>query len=223
MEGLKEIRQQLEQQRYIADDNLAVTLLIALKLGRPLLIEGAAGVGKTEVAKVAARDIIEEEKTRGGQLIMPMDGLMVGFVARELNGVLADHLALYIKTKNFHWHVAGPRFRDLHLLFDEQAAEILATTDLIAERIRKTGNTALRSIGDIARKQTIKDNEAEFVSAADMLAELRDDNLAFVQALRAAKELANVAGDNATDGMIDDWTDQAEQRAWFLFETSRNG
>lgn len=152
-----------------------------------------------------------------------LKGNAIKAVADALNGLLADSYALYIKTKNFHWHVSGPHFRDYHLLFDEQAAEILATTDLIAERIRKTGNTALRSIGDIARKQTIKDNEADFVSAADMLAELRDDNLAFVEALRAAKELAGVAGDNATDGLIDDWTDQAEQRAWFLFETSRNG
>lgn len=142
-------------------------------------------------------------------------------VSQALNGILADSFALYLKTKNFHWHVSGPHFRDYHLMFDEQAAEILATTDLIAERIRKTGNTALRSIGDIARKQTITDNNADFVSPADMLAELRADNLALVESLRAAKELAAAAGDNATDGMLDDWTDQAEQRAWFLFEAAR--
>ncbi|MBU0555033.1 MAG: DNA starvation/stationary phase protection protein [Alphaproteobacteria bacterium] len=151
-----------------------------------------------------------------------LKGNAVKAVADALNGLLADSYALYLKTKNFHWHVSGPHFRDYHLMFDEQAAEILATTDLIAERIRKTGNTALRSIGDIARKQTITDNNADFVSPADMLAELRADNLALVESLRAAKELAAAAGDNATDGMLDDWTDQAEQRAWFLFETSRN-
>ena len=151
-----------------------------------------------------------------------LKGNAVKAVADALNGLLADSYALYLKTKNFHWHVSGPHFRDYHLMFDEQAAEILATTDLIAERIRKTGNTALRSIGDIARKQTITDNNADFVSPADMLAELRADNLALVGSLRAAKELAAAAGDNATDGMLDDWTDQAEQRAWFLFETSRN-
>ena len=142
-------------------------------------------------------------------------------VADALNGLLADSYALYLKTKNFHWHVSGPHFRDYHLMFDEQAAEILATTDLIAERIRKTGGTALRSIGDISRRQKIKDNDADFVTPADMLTELRNDNLALVESLRAAKELAGVAGDNATDGIIDDWTDQAEQRAWFLFEAGR--
>ena len=142
-------------------------------------------------------------------------------VADALNGLLADSYALYLKTKNFHWHVSGPHFRDYHLMFDEQAAEILATTDLIAERVRKTGGTALRSIGDISRRQKIKDNDAEFVTPADMLTELRNDNLALVESLRAAKELAGVAGDNATDGIIDDWTDQAEQRAWFLFEAGR--
>jgi starvation-inducible DNA-binding protein len=142
-------------------------------------------------------------------------------VADALNGLLADYYALYLKTKNFHWHVSGPHFRDYHLMFDEQATEILATTDLIAERVRKTGNTTLRSIGDIARRQSVKDNNAEFVSPADMLEELRADNLALVEALRAAKELTSAANDNATDGIIDDWTDQAEQRAWFLFEAGR--
>jgi starvation-inducible DNA-binding protein len=150
-----------------------------------------------------------------------LKGNAVKAVAHALNGLLADYYALYLKTKNFHWHVSGPHFRDYHLLFDEQAAEILATTDLIAERIRKTGNTALRSIGQVAKHQSIKDNDADFVAPAEMLAELRDDNLSLVEALRAAKELANAAGDNATDSVIDDWTDQAEQRAWFLFEASR--
>jgi len=145
----------------------------------------------------------------------------VAAVADALNGLLADSYALYLKTKNFHWHVSGPHFRDYHLMFDDQAAEILATTDLIAERVRKTGNTTLRSIGDIARRQHVKDNDKDFVTPGDMLAELRADNLAFVEALRAAKELAGAAGDNATDSLIDDWTDAAEQRAWFLFEASR--
>lgn len=144
-------------------------------------------------------------------------------VADALNGVLADSYALYLKTKNFHWHVSGPHFRDYHLLFDEQAAQILATTDLIAERVRKTGNVTLRSIGDIARRQSLTDNDAEFVSAKDMLAELREDNLRLVESLRAVKEAATQAGDNATEGIVDDWTDQAEQRAWFLFEAGREG
>jgi starvation-inducible DNA-binding protein len=144
-------------------------------------------------------------------------------VAEALNGILADSYALYLKTKNFHWHVSGPHFRDYHLMLDDQATQILGTTDPIAERVRKTGNTTLRSIGDIARRQTIKDNDAEFVSPDDMLAELREDNLKLVESLRAAKDAATEARDNATEGLIDDWTDQAEERAWFLFEASRNG
>ena len=144
-------------------------------------------------------------------------------VAQALNGVLADSYALYFKTKNFHWHVSGPHFRDYHLMFDEQATQILATTDAIAERVRKTGNTTLRSIGDIGRHQSITDNDADYVSPADMLNEPREDNLRLVEALRAAKSAATEAGDNATEGIIDDWTDQAEGRAWFLFEAGRNG
>ena len=138
-----------------------------------------------------------------------------------LNLLLADVAALYWKTKNFHWHVSGPHFRDYHLMLDDQAAQILATTDAIAERVRKTGNTTLRSIGDIARRQTIKDNDADFVSADKMLAELREDNLKLVELLREAKDIVDDAKDNATSGILDDWTDQAEERAWFLFEASR--
>jgi len=142
-------------------------------------------------------------------------------VAQALNGILADSYALYFKTKNFHWHVSGPHFRDYHLLLDDQAAQIFATTDAIAERVRKTGNTTLRSIGDVSRHQTIKDNDQEFVPASAMLAELRDDNLALVASLREAKEIVDDAKDNATSGILDEWTDQAEERAWFLFEASR--
>ena len=142
-------------------------------------------------------------------------------VAQALNGLLADYYTLYLKTKNFHWHVSGPHFRDYHLMFDDQAAELLATTDLVAERVRKTGNVTLRSIGDVARHSSLSDNDEEFVSPKDMLVELREDNLKLVEALRAAKEVAGEAGDNATDSLIDDWTDQAEQRGWFLFEAAR--
>jgi starvation-inducible DNA-binding protein len=152
-----------------------------------------------------------------------LDGKNTKTVADALNGILADSFALYIKTKNFHWHVSGPHFRDYHLLLDDQAAQILGTTDAIAERVRKTGNTTLRSIGDIGRRQTIKDNDADFVSAGDMLAELREDNLKLIAALREAKEIVDEAKDNATSGILDEWTDQAEQRAWFLFEASRKG
>ncbi|MBN2970753.1 DNA starvation/stationary phase protection protein [Roseomonas aeriglobus] len=144
-------------------------------------------------------------------------------VADALNSSLADCYALYLKTKNFHWHVSGPHFRDYHLLLDDQAAQILGVTDAIAERVRKTGNLTLRSIGDIARRQTLKDNDAEFVTAADMLAELREDNLKLVESFRVVKEAAEDAKDNATSGIVDEWTDQAEERAWFLFEASRKG
>lgn len=142
-------------------------------------------------------------------------------VAQALNTILADTFALYLKTKNFHWHVSGPHFHDYHLMLDTQATQILGTTDEIAERVRKTGNTTLRSIGDVSRHQTIKDNDASFVSADDMLVELREDNLKLVALLREAKDIVDDAKDNATSGILDTWTDQAEQRAWFLFEASR--
>ena len=144
-------------------------------------------------------------------------------VAAALNLLLADAFALYIKTKNFHWHMSGPHFRDYHLLLDDQATQILGITDEIAERVRKIGNTTLRSIGDISRRQRIKDNDKEFVPAAEMLAELLQDNLTLVAALHDAKQIVDDARDNATSGILDDWTDQAERRAWFLFEASRTG
>ncbi|MDB5576617.1 MAG: starvation/stationary phase protection protein [Bradyrhizobium sp.] len=144
-------------------------------------------------------------------------------VAQALNGVLADCFALYLKTKNFHWHVSGPHFRDYHLMLDEQAGQIFAITDAVAERVRKTGNVTLRSVGDIARHQTLGDNDQDFVAPADMLAELRDDNLKLVESLRAVKRAADAAHDNATSAVVDEWTDQAEQRAWFLFEAGRTG
>lgn len=142
-------------------------------------------------------------------------------VADALNIILANGFALYVKTKNFHWHVSGPHFRDYHLLLDQQAEQILATTDVIAERVRKAGHSTLTSIGDIARRQTVKDNDAEFVTPAAMLEELRHDNLLLVAELRNAKALADEAGDNGTSGLIDSWTDLAEERVWFLDETLR--
>lgn len=134
----------------------------------------------------------------------------------SLNALLADSFALYIKTKNFHWHVRGPQFRDLHLLFDEQATEILGITDLIAERVRKNGAETLTSIGAIAARSSIADQDNAALDALSMVRELIADTAAYVGRLRDTKEAASVAGDNATDGMIDDWTDQAEQRLWFL-------
>ncbi len=144
-------------------------------------------------------------------------------VADALNAILADSFALYFKTKNFHWHVSGPHFRDYHLLFDEQATSIYDTTDPIAERVRKIGKTTLRSIGDIARHQSVVDNNRDYVSPAEMLKELRDDNLALIESFRKAKDIADKAKDNATSAEIDVWTDSAERRAWFLFEAAQKG
>ncbi len=138
-----------------------------------------------------------------------------------LNAVLADYFALYMKTKNFHWHVSGPNFRDFHLLLDEQAAEIIATTDLVAERVRKQGALTLHSIGEVSRLSRIKDSDKTDLDAKAMLAELRDDNLALVKSLKEVKEFVDEAKDNATSGVVDTWTDEAEQRAWFLGESVR--
>ena len=142
-------------------------------------------------------------------------------VSNVLNATLADAFALYLKTKNFHWHMSGPHFRDYHLLLDEQAAQIFAITDDIAERVRKIGGTTLRSIGHIARQQRIADNDQDFVPARDMLLELHRDNTALVESLRAAHEVASRAGDYATTSLIETWIDEAERRAWFLFEATR--
>ena len=134
----------------------------------------------------------------------------------QLNALLADCFALYLKTKNFHWHVRGPNFHDLHLLFDAQATEIFALTDLIAERVRKNGAATLTSLGAIAARARIADQDSLALDASAMVGELRDDNTRLIAALREAKAAATAAGDNATEGAIDDWTDQAERRVWFL-------
>ena len=140
-----------------------------------------------------------------------------------LNILLADMFALYMKTKNFHWHVSGPHFRDYHLLLDDQASQVYATTDAIAERVRKIGGTTLHSIGHIARLTRLKDNDADFVTAQDMLAELRDDNQRLASAMRETHELCDEHGDVATASLLENWIDEAEQRVWFLFEAGRAG
>ena len=142
-------------------------------------------------------------------------------IGGALNALLADVLALYLKTKNFHWHVSGPHFRDYHLLLDEQATQIFAISDDIAERVRKIGGTTVRSIGHIARLQRVSDNDQEFVGARDMLLELHGDNRALVESMRAAHEVASRSNDFATTSLIEVWIDEAERRAWFLFEASR--
>jgi starvation-inducible DNA-binding protein len=144
-------------------------------------------------------------------------------LAGALTTLLADMFALYVKTKNFHWHLSGPHFRDYHLLLDEQAGQILATTDAIAERVRKIGGTTLRSIGQIARLQRVLDNEADYVTPLDMLAELREDNLQLAARRRETHGLCGEHGDVASASLLEVWIDEAERRIWFLFEASRRG
>lgn len=140
-------------------------------------------------------------------------------VADALNALLADSFALYLKTKNYHWHVQGPRFRELHLLFDEQAAQVFATTDLIAERVRKNGAPTLRSIGDIGRRASIRDDDAAGLDAEAMIRALADDNKILLGQLREVKATAEADGDIATSGLVDGWADETQQRIWFLEAT----
>lgn len=142
-------------------------------------------------------------------------------LTKALNGLLADTFALYLKTKNFHWHVSGPHFRSYHLLLDEQAAQIYEMTDVIAERVRKLGGTTLRSIGDIARHQSIKDNDKDFVAPLDMLKELMNDNKAAIASMRKIHDLCDKHEDVATASLLENFIDDAEKRNWFLFEASR--
>ncbi len=141
----------------------------------------------------------------------------------SLNSVLADVFALYLKTKNFHWHLSGPHFRDYHLLFDEQADQIFAMTDPIAERVRKVGGTTITSIGHISRLQRIADNDANYVDPEDMLAELCEDNKTLASRLREAHNVCDEHGDVATASLIEVWLDETERRTWFLFESAQRG
>ncbi|GLR60791.1 Dps family protein [Rhizobium indigoferae] len=142
-------------------------------------------------------------------------------ISAALTALLADVFTLYVKTKNFHWHMSGPHFRDYHLLLDEQAEQIFAMTDDIAERARKIGGTTLRSIGQIARQQRLSDNDADFVTPEDMLSELREDNAQLVSLLREVHGLCDEHNDVATASLIENWIDEGERRTWFLFETTR--
>jgi starvation-inducible DNA-binding protein len=144
-------------------------------------------------------------------------------IAGALNLLLADTFALYLKTKNFHWHVSGPHFRDYHLLLDEQADQIFATVDVLAERVRKIGQPTLRSVGDISRQQRISDNDAVYVDPQDMLAELRDDNQRFITSMRETHDVCDEHGDVATTSLLEVYIDEAEKRVWFLYEASRRG
>jgi len=166
----------------------------------------------------------ELQRRRSAPLATPTD---LGIKASEdiaggMNAILEDVFALYLKTKNFHWHMSGPHFRDYHLLLDEQADQLYAMTDTIAERIRKTGGSTLRSIGHIARIQRIVDNDADYVDPLDMLAELREDNTVIAGRLREIHGIVDELRDIATASLIENWIDETERRTWFLFEASRH-
>jgi starvation-inducible DNA-binding protein len=167
------------------------------------------------------KDLLERQKaplaTRSD-----IDGAAVQEITGALNALLSDAFALYIKTKNFHWHMSGPHFRDYHLLLDDHGDQLFAMTDDIAERVRKIGGTTIRSIGHIARLQRVRDNEAEYVSPADMLSELHEDDKAFTLSMRAVHTLCDDAGDVATASLLENWIDQSQRRSWFLFEATRS-
>ncbi|RDK89971.1 starvation-inducible DNA-binding protein [Enterobacillus tribolii] len=177
-------------------------------------------LGKT---KAGEAKVSEAKKIRSRPLATPSD---LGAKATEaigaaMNAILADIYALYLKTKNFHWHMSGPHFRDYHLLLDEQATQIFAMTDDIAERVRKIGGPTLHSIGQISRMQRIKDNDADYVEPADMLAELCEDNKALAAEFRAAHAICDEYNDISTASLIENWIDETERRVWFLFESGR--
>jgi starvation-inducible DNA-binding protein len=173
----------------------------------------------------AARKPNNQVRLREAPLATPSDlgAGAVRDIAGALNVMLADVFALYLKTKNFHWHMSGPHFRDYHLLLDEQADQLFAMTDPIAERVRKLGEITLRSIGGIARTQRVLDNDASYVEPSDMLAELREDNKALAASLREAHNVCDEHRDVATASLLEVWIDETERRTWFLFESGRNG
>jgi starvation-inducible DNA-binding protein len=175
--------------------------------------------------KTSKTDVRSAREHRKAPLLTPtdLDAAATRNVSAAMNGILADVYALFLKTKNFHWHMSGPHFRDYHVLLDEQADQIYAMTDPIAERIRKLGGTTLRSIGHVARLQRVLDNDADYVEPSDMLAELCEDNRSLAARLREAHMVAAEHRDVGTSSLIELWIDQTERRNWFLFESSRKG
>ena len=165
----------------------------------------------------------DARKRRAAPLDTPsnLDSNAIKDISAALTALLADVFALYVKTKNVHWHVSGPHFRDYHLLLDEQATQIFAMTDEIAERARKIGGTTIRSIGHIARVKHIEDNDADFIIPEDMLSELKEGNLALTRRMRQTHNICDEHGDVATASLIENWIDEAERRTWFLFETTK--
>src|SRR5277367_250958 len=166
---------------------------------------------------------IDLQARRNAPLRTPSDMLPESAkeIAGALNKLLADVFTLYLKTKNFHWHVSGPHFRDYHLLLDDQGDQIFAMTDELAERVRKIGGVTVKSIGHVAKLQRIKDNDEEFVAAVDMLRELMEDNKAFTANMREAHEVADKNNDSATTSLLENFIDKTERRTWFLFEATR--
>ena len=173
--------------------------------------------------KKSASAVEELEHRQGAALATPTDlkGNATRDISAAMNAILADVFALYLKTKNFHWHMSGPHFRDYHLLLDEQGDQIFAMTDPIAERVRKIGGRTIKSIGQIARQQRVLDNDAEYVEPEDMLVELREDNQTLVTRLREAHSVCEEYNDVATTSLIEVWIDETERRTWFLFEATR--
>jgi len=190
---------------------------------------GEHGMPSTTVGSREARADERSVKSTKARRVAPLTtptGLTANATADisgALNALLADLFALYVKTKNFHWHVSGPHFRDYHVLLDEHAEQIFGTTDAVAERVRKIGGTTLRSIGHIARLSRVLDNDADYVTPLDMLAELRDDNGELATRMREVHRLCDEHGDVATASMLEVWIDETERRVWFLFEATRAG
>lgn len=173
--------------------------------------------------KKAPRSVDDARRRRRSPLSTPSDlsAAATRDITGAMNGMLADVFSLYLKTKNFHWHMSGPHFRDYHLMLDEQATQLFAMTDAIAERVRKLGGSTLRSIGHITRLQRVLDNDSEYVAPEDMLAELREDNKQLAARLREAHGVSDTHRDFATASLIETWIDEAELRTWYLFEASR--
>jgi starvation-inducible DNA-binding protein len=185
----------------------------------------SATTTRNDVMKNTTSRSRDAVRVRNAPLATPTDlsSAATKDIAGALNALLADVFALYMKTKNFHWHMSGPHFRDYHLLLDEQADQIYAISDPIAERVRKLGGETIKSIGHIARLQRVLDNDADYVEPSDMLAELRDDNKTLASRMREAHNVCEEHRDVATASLIEIWIDEAERRTWFLFEASREG
>ena len=181
--------------------------------------------GEKAMTTLTAEKTRELKQRREAPLSTPTDlgAAATKDISAALNGILADVFALYVKTKNFHWHMSGPQFRDYHLLLDEQADQLFEMTDPVAERVRKLGGITIRSIGQIARTQRIPDNDADYVQPADMLAELGDDNRTLASRLRQVHNVCEEHGDVATASLLEVWLDETERRSWFLFEANRRG